>query len=286
VEFDMTSATRGKRTTDPDRVKFNRGRLVILATIAVFGGAATLTSRLVQNQVASGLLIIALLAVLVVAAGRTIQLINRTVDDRFRGLRDTNRSWAASIGGSFEATAAPPPPEISAVAFAEDRRLIVAVSASEVVRGEWHGRRFVAMHLLGYEKSRPGSDAKGRDASTNLVYLTLPRALPDLRIIDGSVAHDYGRPMTVVDAPHPGIESSWRIQSDDASRSVALMTPDTRELLSRWSGTSVCLAATGRYLIAYGDPIGDAEAIASQLELLTGFAARIPHAAWLGNTAG
>lgn len=282
----MGSDARGRRTTDPDRVKFNRGRLVILAMIVLLAGAATLTSRLVQNQTASTLVIIALLAVLVAAAGRAIQLINRAVDERFRGMRAANRAWASSIGGRFEATAPAPPAEIGAIVFAEDRRLLVPVSSSEVVRGDWHGRSFAAMHLVGYEKLRPGVEAKGRDASVNLVYLTLPGTLPDLRIMDGSVAHDYGRPMTAVDAPHPGVDSSWRIQSDDAARSVVLMTPDIREVLSRWSGRSVCLAATDRYLISYGDPTGDADAIASQLELLTAFADRIPPAAWLGNTAG
>ncbi|MBF4633563.1 hypothetical protein ITJ38_03995 [Agreia pratensis] len=280
----MSSTTRNRRTKDPDRVKFNRGRLVILAGVLLMGGAVTLTSRLVQNGTASALVIIALLVVFVLAVGRTIQLINRTVDDRYRGMRDANRAWAASIGGSFDATAAPPPPEISSIAFAEDRRVLVPVTASEVVSGDWRGRPFEAMHLSGYEKLRPGVDAKGRDVSTNLVYLALPHALPDLRIMSGSVARDYGRPMTEVVIPHDGVGGWWRIQSDDPTRSVALMNADVRELLNGW-GSPIRIAATGRYLISYGDPTGDADAIAAQLDFLTAFADRIPRGALLGDAA-
>lgn len=280
----MSSTARNRRAKDPDRVKFNRGRLVILAALLLLAGATTLTTRLLQNQTASALVIIALLVVAVPAVGRALKLVNRTVDDRYRGMRDENRAWAASIGGSFETTAAPPPSQISSIAFAEDRRVIVPVSASEVVHGDWRGRSFVAMHLSGYEKLRPGVEAKGRDASTNLVYLTLPYALPDLRITGGSVAHDYGRPMTEVVMPHDGIGGWWRVQSDDPIRSAALMNAGMQELLNGWL-SPVCIAATGHYLISYGDPTGDAEAIVAQLEFLTAFADRVPRGAWIGDTA-
>ena len=70
----MSSTARNRRAKDPDRVRFNRGRLVILAAVLLLAGATTLTTRLLQNQTASALVIIALLVVAVPAVGRALQV--------------------------------------------------------------------------------------------------------------------------------------------------------------------------------------------------------------------
>lgn len=241
--------------------------------------------RLIPDRTAAMLVVIVLLVALVWGSVRLVQRINRSVDDRYREMRTANRTWATSIAASFDTTAPLPPSEISDIAFTEDKRLIVPVSASEVIRGDWRGHAFVALHLSGYEKLRPGGEAKGRDASTNLVYVSLPRALPDLRIVDGSVARDYGRPMTAVIMRTLESEGPWRVESDDPSRSTALMSAPIRAIVNESRGRSLSIAATGAYLISYGDPVGDADAIVAQLDLLTALAEHIPPAAWLGGSS-
>jgi len=277
----VSADARRRRALGPDRAKFVSGRLLLLAVVVVLGGAAFFVTRLGQNQTVATVILIGVLAVSVWGIGRVFQLIERSVDDRYRELRAANGAWATSIAGSFETTAPLPPAEISAIAFAEDRRLIVPVAASEVVRGEWRGLVFVAMHLSGYEKQLPGREMKGRSASTNIVYVTLPHELPDVRIVDRSLARDYGRPMTTVSTRHLEPGGPWRLESDDPSRSTALMSDTFRAVLNAAGGQSRGIAATGPYLICYGDPVGDAGAIVAQLDLLTALAERIPQAAWL-----
>jgi len=272
---------RRRRALGSDRTKAIYGRLVLLSVVVVLGGAAFFVTRLGQDPTVATVILIGVLAGSVWGIGRVFQLIERSVDDRYRELRAANGAWATSIAGSFETTAPLPPAEISAITFAEDKRLIVPVTASEVVRGDWRGHAFVAMHLSGYEKQLPGREMKGRSASTNIVYITLPHALPDVRIVDRSLPSDYGRPMTAVSTRHLEPGNLWRLQSDDPTRSTALMSDTFRAVLNAAGGESRGIAATGPYLICYGDPVGDAGAIVAQLDLLTALAERIPQAAWL-----
>jgi hypothetical protein len=276
---------RRRRAWGPDRAKAIYGRLVLLSAVVVLAGAAFLVARLGQNQIAATVIVIGVLVGSVWGIGRVFQLIERSVDDRYRAIRAANRTWATSIAGSFETTAPLPPAEISAITFTEDKRLIVPVTASEVVRGDWRGHAFVAMHLSGYEKQLPGRDMKGRGASTNIVYVTLPHELPDVRIVDRSLARDYGRPMTAVSTRHLEPGSLWRLESDDPARSTALMSDAFRAVLNAAGGESRGIAATGHYLICYGDPVGDADAIVAQLDLLTALTEHIPQAAWLDKPA-
>ncbi|MGV8883440.1 MAG: hypothetical protein ACOH19_14920 [Rhodoglobus sp.] len=258
-----------------DQVKFGLGSIVVLVSLAVLAGAAALASQQpVQDRTASMLVVVALLIGLIFASGKALQAVNRRVDARFLEGRKGNESWARGIKARYDVGAELPPQRILALTFAEDRRVLVPIVASETVRGEWRGRPFVAAHVSGYEKLVTGSSAKGRDASTNLVYLTLASDLPELRIVARSRRKDYGRPMSRLPLDDPSFTRRWRVETDDLAAASEILNPRIRGLLTAWDGPSVSLAATGPYLIAYGDPIGDADAIIAQLKLLSDLADR------------
>lgn len=269
----MSARTKAPRTAD--QVKLGIGSVVLLVPLAVLAGVVALASQQpVQDRTAWMLVVVALMIVFVFAAGKALQAVNRRVDARFLDERKGNESWAKGIGAHYDVEAELPPQRILALSFAEDRRVLVPTRASEAVRGEWRGRPFVAAHVSGYEKLVTGSSAKGRDASTNLVYLTLASDLPELKVVSRSRRKDYGRPMSPLQLDDVSSGRRWRVESDDLAAAAEMLSPRILSLLASWDGPTVSLAATGPYLIGYGDPIGDADAIVAQLELLSDLADR------------
>lgn len=267
----MSPRTKAPRTAD--QAKVGIGSIVVLVPFAALAGVAALASQQpVQDRTAWMLVVVVLMIVFIFATGKAIQAVNRRVDARFREGRQGNESWAKGVGAHYDVEAELPPQQILALSFAEDRRVLVPTAASEVVRGEWRGRPFVAAHVRGYEKLVTGSSAKGRDASTNIVYLTLSSDLPELKIVSRSRRKDYGRPMSPLQLDDASLSRQWRVEAYDLSAAADALNPRIRSLLASWDGPTVSLAATGPYLIAYGDPIGDSDAILAQLELLSDLA--------------
>lgn len=266
-----------------DTARLWLGLAIALATFGIFVGIVFgLLAHIVDNlPLFVGGLLLALLGCALLASA-VLRRLNPYVDSRFRRHRQLNDAWARDHGWSYSAEEPPPIPEICEATFQQSNHPHKVVRSTEVVRGTFNGWSFVSSHLdgrtLGYSSNNEEGDAR----SENIVVVTLPGLLPELRLRDRSAGRyeDYGFTLPRVQMEKSDFSARWDVQTRYPDFARQLLTPDLETYLSAAPPFPCTIVLRSGYLIACRDPRGDPDSIQARLELLTGVASRIPAECW------
>jgi hypothetical protein len=269
-----------------DTARLWLGLAIALATFGIFVGIVFgLLAPIVDNlPLFVGGLLLALLGCALLASA-VLRRLNPYVDSRFRRRRELNEAWADDHGWIYSAEEPPPAPEICEATFHQSNHPHEVVRSTEVVRGTFNGWTFASSHLDGRTIGYGRNNEQGEPRSENIVVVTLPGLLPELRLRDRSAGRydDYGLALPKVPMEKSAFSARWDVQTRFPDFARQLLTPDLMSHLTAAPQFPCTIVVRSGYLIACRDPRGDPDSIQDRLELLTRVAERIPAECW-GNT--
>lgn len=166
--------------------------------------------------------------------------------------------------------------------FHFSRERLVPETFTEVTSGEYAGHRFAAGHLAGRERREAGETTRGRARSENVLLVSLPGLLPELKLRDRTTSdiRDYGWSMAVLSTGDKAFDRRWELQTNAADFAKELLTPELRSFLAAAPLDPCTIVIRNGYIIASRDPEASFESVSARLRLLTGVIDRIPAAAW------
>lgn len=278
----MSNSSNGRRGTQ-DTARLWTGIVVALATFGLFVAFLfVVLAPIVDN---TPLFVIGLLASMLgcaVLATAILKPLNKAIDSRFGRLRDSNETWAASQGWNYSAEEAPPAPEICEATFQQSNHPHKVIRSTNVVSGSFNGWAFTASHLDGRTIGYSRNDEEGEPRSENIVVVTLPGLLPELRFMDRTAGsyEDYGLTLPSIPLERSAFSTRWDVQTGYPEFAKQLLTPDVVNYLAAAPNFPCTIVMRNGFLIACRDPQGNPESIRQRLELLTGLADRVPAHCW------
>lgn len=216
-----------------------------------------------------------------------------TVADRFQARRAAAAGHVRAAGWTFLDDAALPTPQTREAVFHRYKRSLVPTGFSEVSIGRYEGKPFSAGHLAGLVLPEDGERGPGLDYSENIVIMSLPGLLPELKLRDRSVAEarDYGISLPIVAMPDAGRWESphlqrWAVQSNYPDFATDLLADEgIRRYLEAVPRLPCTITFRNGYLIASRDPEGTYESILVRLQILSGLIDRLPARVWERETS-
>lgn len=151
---------------------------------------------------------------------------------------------------------------------------------AETATGTVDGRPFTAGRLVGYAYRTSNSGTAFGDRETaNAVWLMLPGALPEIRLVDATGAEvDHGLPLPPLRLPAT-LGPRWRAEGFTPAFAADLLTPRVVAVLD---GAPPCSAVVIRagMAIVYGMPAWHAATIEASLRFLQELVAAVPAECW------
>lgn len=196
--------------------------------------------------------------------------------------REALRAEVESRGWTWREAAPPPPIEVREAALREIRRPspIWTIGMAETATGIVDGAPFTAGRLVGYAYRTSNSGTAFGDRETaNAVWLALPGALPEIRLVDTTGPDDdHGLPLPPLPAP-TAFAPRWRAEGFIPAFAADLLTP---QIAAALHGAPSCSAVVIRAGIAivYGMPTWDVATIEAALRFLQAFAGAVPAQCW------
>jgi hypothetical protein len=278
------STPRGtRRSVDQVRAVW-RNSIVITAFVLAIVVLLLVLPAVSHTVWLAAIVILGSIVVIAWLAGKILQAAVRSISRRFALVRQAARPEAEAAGWNYTAEGPAPSRELAEAVFMQSAQALRADHTIDVFTGEYNGYPFAAAHIDGYTTGFGGQDAKGRgpERAENVVVLTLPGLLPELKLKDRTAPPrgDYGLDLPVVASGNAAVDARWEVQSShpDAARSV--LTSDVLDYLASVPDVPCTIVFRNGQLIACRDPEATFASISQRLEILTGIARRVPEQAW------
>lgn len=181
---------------------------------------------------------------------------------------------------------AQPPPafEISEAALRGQRRYeIWTIGIAEVIDGTTSDRTFRAGRLVGYEFGTTNSGIPHGDLrQTNAIWMSLPAALPEIRLADmtttTTTVRDYGLRLPPLTPPRTP-DGRWQIETFIPAFATDLLHPAFLAALATLPPLSAIVIRAG-VILAYGTPTLDVSIIHTIARTLSALIDTVPATAW------
>lgn len=198
--------------------------------------------------------------------------------------RQTTRPTFESRGWRWEDAAPPPALEITEAALRARRghRAIWPIGMSEVASGDAHGYAATAARLVGYEFATTNSGTPlGRRAETNVVWMSLPQVLPEIRFGDATLPDrdDTGVRLPPVPRSGAGPSARWSVEGFIPAFAGDLLTPAFIGALEAAPARTPVVIRAG-VILTYGSETLSTDAVDARLALLATLLHHVPEAAW------
>lgn len=260
-----------------------RGPIVVATVVLIVAVAAALTG-LAFNVIPVTWIDVVLLFVFFFAAALAgswvMDRLTGVISARYARVRQGAAVAAPAVGWTYSPSGDLPPAEVSEAVFHADRMAIQVTAAIDVTRGTASGFPFLAAHLDGVLRDGPGTGTTQR--SENIVMLTLPGLLPELRLRDrrAGISDDYGLDLPRVSSGNAAIDARWDVQTPHPDFLADLLTPAVQAYLVAIPPVPCTIAFRDGYLISCRDPEGSFASISERVHILAGLAGLIPAECW------
>jgi len=240
-----------------------------------------------KTPLTTGIALAAVIVALVVTALAVQYTISYRLPPRFAARRATIAGPAKEAGWTYLGSSPLPSPQTLEAVFHYSRYKLIPDSFTEVSTGEFRGHRFTAGHLDGHELPQATQRTPGRPYSENIVMMSLPGLLPELKLRDRttSIIRDYGWDLAVVPTGDPAFDHRWEVQTNFADFASDLLTLELREFLVSVPPVPCTLVFRNGYLIASRDPEATFDSVNRRLEILAGVIERLPAKVWERETS-
>ena len=278
--------------TPPDPNAVQRRSLTVVGIILFFGmmavtlGAGALMAQLGWSKnVITGVLLVVLVVSLVGGAGALGTRRERTVlavIASASAMRQSAQELARAAGWQWSTAAPAPAMEIGEAVFREDGRFRAwPIGMSEVVTGTTrNGRQFFAGHLVGYSIDVGGKSSIVNRRDENLVAVTLPDLLPEIRLVDLEASNGPGFGVVLPTLPPPAwMPARWQVQGFVPEFAAELLTPRFIDVLATAPANCTVVIRHGS-VVCCRDLRADFESIRDRVAFLDRLVDAVPAGSW------
>jgi len=253
--------------------------VALVFAVSALIGAKGAIANIVTTVIVVVLLFGTVLAIHAVGSERIVR--------RFAERRSSIAAPAAEAGWEYSEATLPPSPQTLEAVFHYSRTKLQVASFTEVTTGMFSGHRFTAGHIDGNEVRQAGERGPGLPRSENVVVMSLPGLLPELKLRDRttSILRDYGWSLAIAPTGDPEFDRRWEVQTNFADFAADLFTPQLRDFLKAVPLVPCTIVIRNGYITASRDPEATFASVSRRLEILTGFVDRIPARVWERETS-
>ena len=255
----------------------------LVAFALVFSASvAFVPSNPVTNIVTVVVCIVAMVATLLAVSYYAFQ----KVPLKFAARRAAIAAPARQAGWTYTDELALPSAQTLEAVFHYARDRLVPETFTEVTTGQFEGHTFAAGHITGRERDEGGETVRGAAKSENIVLVSLPAPLPELKLRDRStsIIRDYGWSMAVISTGDPAFDRRWEVQTNYAEFARELFSPELRSFLAEAPLVPCTIVIRNGYIIASRDPEATFSSVTTRLQILTGVIERVQPALWTRGT--